>query len=73
MRWAATAPISDRDVASRDKPLIGVIAGSTFVQGLAISLTPTPAAQYRDALQRAGLTLKWGLGPSGILVLGTFE
>ncbi len=70
---AATAPIFDRDVASRDKPLIGVIAGGTLVQGFAVSLTPTPAAQYRDALQRAGLTLKWGLYPGGISVLGTFD
>lgn len=70
MRCAA---FFDRDGASRDKPLIGVIAGSTLVQGFAISLTPTPAVQYRDALQRAGLTLKWGLGPGGISVLGTFD
>jgi hypothetical protein len=69
----ASAPLFDRDVAGRDKPLIGAIAGATLIEGLAISFVQTPAAQYRSSLQKAGLWVDWGVGPSGISVTGTFD
>ena len=69
----ASAPLLDGDVARRDKPLIGVIAGATLIEGLAISLAQTPAAQYRSSLEKAGLWVDWGVGPGGISVNGSFD
>jgi hypothetical protein len=69
----ASAPVFDSDVSSRNKPLIGVIAGATLLQGLAISFVETPAAQYRSSLQKAGLWVKWGVGPDGVSVSGSFD
>jgi len=69
----ASAPVFDRDVAARDKGVIGVIAAASLVEGLAISFTPTPASRYRSSLQNAGLWVKWGLGPGGVSVVGSFD
>ena len=69
----AAAPLLDRDVARRDKPLIGTMAGLALFQGLLVSLIQTPAMQYRASLQNAGLWVKWGVGPGGVSVTGTFD
>jgi hypothetical protein len=69
----ASAPLFDSDVAGRDKPLIGAIAGATLVEGLAISFAQTPAAQYRSSLEKAGLWVDWGVGLGGISATGTFD
>jgi hypothetical protein len=69
----ASAPVFDGDVSTREKPLIGVIAAASLLQGLAISFVQTPASQYRSSLQKAGLWVKWGVGPSGVSVIGTFD
>jgi len=69
----ALAPVFDRDVSARDRPLIGMIAGATLLQGLVISFVQTPAAQYRSSLEKAGLWLKWGVGPGGVSVVGSFD
>ncbi len=69
----AAAPLLDRDVAGRDKPLIGAMAGVALFQGLLISLIQTPAMQYRSSLQNAGLWVKWGVGPGGVSVTGSFD
>jgi hypothetical protein len=68
-----SAPLFDADVAGRDKPLIGVIAGTTLIEGLAISLAQTPAAQYRSSLENAGLWVDWRVGPAGISANGSFD
>jgi hypothetical protein len=69
----ASAPVFDRDVARRDKPLIGAIAGAALFQGLVVSFIQTPAMQYRSSLQNAGLWVKWGVGPGGVSVTGSFD
>jgi len=69
----ALAPLFDRDVAARDKPLVGAIAGASLIEGVAISFVQTPAAQYRGSLRNAGLWVDWGVGPGGISATGTFE
>lgn len=69
----AFAPVFDNDVAGRDKPLIGAIAGLTLLQGLATSLVQTPAMRYRTSLENAGLYVSWGVGPGGVSVTGTFD
>lgn len=69
----ASAPVFDRDVAARDKPLIGAIAGLAVLQGVLISLVQTPAMRYRTSLENAGLHVNWGVGPGGVSVTGTFD
>ncbi len=69
----AAVPLLDRDVSRRDKPLIGIIAGSALLQGLVISFVQTPASQYRASLQKAGLWVNWGVGPGGVSVTGSFD
>lgn len=69
----ASAPVFDRDVAARDKPLIGAIAGLTVLQGVVISFVQTPAMRYRTSLENAGLHVSWGVGPGGVSVSGTFD
>lgn len=69
----ASAPVFDRDVAARDKPLIGAIAGLTVLQGVVISFVQTPAMRYRTSLENAGLHVDWGVGPGGVSVTGTFD
>lgn len=69
----ASAPVFDRDVAARDKPLIGAIAGLTVLQGVVFSLVETPAMRYRTSLENAGLHVTWGVGPGGVSVAGTFD
>lgn len=69
----ASAPVFDRDVAARDKPLIGAMAGLTVLQGVVFSLVQTPAMRYRTSLENAGLHVDWGVGPGGVSVTGTFD
>jgi hypothetical protein len=69
----ASAPVFDSDVAARDKPLIGAIAGLTVLQGVVISFVQTPAMRYRTSLQNAGLHVSWGVGPGGVSVSGSFD
>jgi hypothetical protein len=70
---AAAAPLLDRDISARDKPLIGTFAAVNLVTGLAFSFTPTIADEYRSSLGHAGLWAKWGVGPSGVGVVGGFD
>jgi hypothetical protein len=70
---AAAAPLLDRDVSARDKPVIGAFAALNLVTGLAFSLTPTIADEYRTSLERAGLWAKWSVGPGGVGVVGGFD
>ena len=70
---AASAPLFDRDGSSDDKLIAGLIAGATFVQGAAFSLSPTIADGYRTSLARAGLWAKWSLGPGGVSIVGGFD
>ena len=70
---AAAAPILDHDFPSRDKPVVACFAGLNLLAGLAFSLTPTVADQYRTSLQRAGLWAKWSVGPGGVGVVGGFD
>jgi hypothetical protein len=69
----AAAPVFDGDVAPRNKPIVGLMAGATALTGVAISLAETPAARYGSLLERAGLHVKWGVGPGGVSVAGTFD
>ncbi|HEX2874780.1 MAG TPA: hypothetical protein VHP33_26195 [Polyangiaceae bacterium] len=69
----ASAPVFDSDVAARDKPLIGAIAGLTLLQGVVISFVQTPAMRYRTSLENAGLHVSWGVGPGGVSVSGSFD
>jgi hypothetical protein len=69
----AAAPVFDGDVAARDKPVIGIMAGASLAQGLIISFAETPAALYRSSLEKAGLSVKWGVGPGGVSVVGRFD
>jgi hypothetical protein len=69
----AAAPVLDRDIAGNDKTIAGIMAGCTFIQGLAFALSPTIADEYRTSLQSAGLWAKWAIGPGGISIVGGFD
>jgi hypothetical protein len=69
----ASLPVLDGDASPTAKVTAGVMAGSTVVNGLALSFAPSPADQYRDAQRRAGLWLTWAPGPGGVSLVGTFD